>query len=118
MEIFLGYLFVAFLIERIIEFVVKGVFGVKQVWIMWSVATILATATSWQLQLDMFHDFLGYPYTLMGIVFAGLTIGLGTGFVHDVIIWVESNKTVAREEAKAVSPEVVEEKKYVDSLTK
>lgn len=89
-------LFIAFLVETLVEFVTAPVFDhVPKLqpfkWVIMYVAIAVAMFASFLYRLDlvfMLANFLGVseiPQTIFGIVITGIAIGKGSNYLHDLI---------------------------------
>ncbi len=109
MTLLLAWLFLAFVVERLVEVVLKLFpwFDKKRI-IYVDVAMILALAFSLVIafgaNLDFFQMFgIEFAWPYVGPVVAAILMMGGSNLVHDIIKWVEASKDVTKQTANSVA---------------
>lgn len=112
MTLLLAWLFLAFVVERLVEVVLKVFpwFDKKRI-VFVDVAMILALAFSLVIafgaNLDFFQMFgIEFAWPYVGPVVAAILMMGGSNLVHDIIKWVEASKDVTKQTAESVSARV------------
>lgn len=101
------FLFLSFLVERLVEWVVRLVppladVEIKYVNLQMVLAVLFSLILAFGAKLDFFV-MMGIPFfwPYVGIILTAIVMSGGSNFVHDIIGWVEAQKDKTKEEAAA-----------------
>jgi len=98
------FLFLSFLVERLVEWVVRLIpplddVEIKFVNIQMVLAVLFSLILAFGAKLDFFV-MMGIPFywPYVGIILTAIIMSGGSNFVHDIIGWVEARKELAKDD--------------------